>query len=406
MLRRPLVSFCMLNRNCGATLRDCLQSVVHLVDELIVIDTGSTDDSPAIARHFGARVIERPWTDDFAAARNDYLEVARGQWVLSLDADEVLGGCDRERLVTLLEWARDTAFRFTIHNYFLLRDFEHSLPPGDFAGRFTHGLGITNSHTIRLFPRRRGIQYCYPVHESLVPALQRARCRVRDIGVPIHHLGFLLGRQDAPAKFTRYLELGRRKLRDHPDYPLAYLELGKLLLCSGELEEAQQLFDRAAKMAPQLPNAIYYAGLARFRRGQLEDCHRLLDACARDSAGDANLAYLRAIVDKQEQRYVTAAAGFRRVVTETPLHVPAHIHLAECCLRAGELSEAASALATCRRLAPWQPSVYLLEAELARMQNQESRIGSILSDGLAATGQAQELLHYRRVSDAMNGMPA
>jgi len=403
---RPLISFCMLNRNGGETLRDCLQSVAHLVDELIVVDTGSTDDSPAVARSFGARVLERAWKEDFAAARNEYLEVARGRWVLSLDADEVLSGCDRERLATLVERAPDTAFRFTIHNYFLLRDFEHSLAPGDFAGRFTAGLGITNSYTIRLFPRRREIRYCYPVHESLVPALQRAGCRVREIDLPIHHVGFVLGRQGAPAKFTRYLEMGRRKLRDHPEYPLAYLELGKLLLCSGEFEEAQRLFDHAAKMAPLLPNVIYYAGLARLRRGQLDDCRRLLDARAQTSPIDANLAYLRAMIDKRERRFVAAASAFRRVVTETPDHVPAYIHLAECCLHIGELREAESVLAICRRMAPWQPSVYLLEAELARTQNQEWRIGNILSEGLTATGNSEELVHYKRVCEAMNLVPA
>src|SRR5260370_37189051 len=85
------VSFCMIVRNGAATLSACLRSVAALCDELIVVDTGSDDDSPEIARSFGARVVHTRWPGDFSAARNVYLEHARCPWVLSLDADEVLG---------------------------------------------------------------------------------------------------------------------------------------------------------------------------------------------------------------------------------------------------------------------------------------------------------------------------
>jgi tetratricopeptide (TPR) repeat protein len=402
----PLVSFCMLNRDGGETIRQCLESVAHLADEFIVVDSGSSDGSPEIARSFGARVIDRPWTDDFAAARNEYVRAATGRWILSIDADEVLAGCRREDFAALLEREPNTAFRFTIRNYFLLRDFEHSLAPGDFAGRSTPGVGVTNSQTIRLFPRRRGIAYTYRVHESLAPSLRRARCRVRDLGIPIHHVGFLMGRQQVGEKFTRYLDLGRRKLREHPENPLAYLELGKLLLCSGHLEESQELFDQAAQIAPSLPNVCYYAALARFKLGRLDECRQLIDTHLRASPDDVNLRYLRGIVEQRQQRFAEAAAMFRLLAAAQPDHFPTELHLAECCLRTGDLQEAHAALVTCRALAPWQPSVYVLDAELARLQGEPWRIEQILANGLATAGPCPELLDYQRVSQALDQVPA
>ena len=67
----PDISFCMIVRNGAATLATCLQSIASVVDETIVVDTGSTDGSPDVARRFGARVLSVPWPSDFAAARNE-----------------------------------------------------------------------------------------------------------------------------------------------------------------------------------------------------------------------------------------------------------------------------------------------------------------------------------------------
>src|SRR5205814_7456447 len=158
----------------------------------------------------------------------------------------------------------------------------------------------------------------YPIHESLAPSLQRARCRLRDIGLPIHHLGFLVGRDHVGDKFTRYLDLGRRKLREHPDNPLAYLELGKLLLCSGHLDEAQELFDRCAAIAPSLPNARYYAAMARFKLGKHDECRQLIDARLRESPSDVNMRYLHGIVEKKQRRFREAAAVFRQLAAAQP----------------------------------------------------------------------------------------
>ncbi|MFO1497104.1 MAG: glycosyltransferase [Verrucomicrobiota bacterium] len=88
--RAPKLSLCLIAKNEEKMLPRCLASVQGLADEIILVDTGSTDDTVAIARSFGAQVYHLPWTDDFSAPRNEALKHATGDWVLSLDADEEL----------------------------------------------------------------------------------------------------------------------------------------------------------------------------------------------------------------------------------------------------------------------------------------------------------------------------
>ena len=98
----PLVSACLIVKDEEESLARCLASLGPLVDEVVIIDTGSTDRTPEIARVCGARVFEEPWQDDFSLHRNQALEKATGRWLLVIDADEELFETDlgetRERL--------------------------------------------------------------------------------------------------------------------------------------------------------------------------------------------------------------------------------------------------------------------------------------------------------------------
>lgn len=88
--KRQSLSLCMIVRNEEQNLSECLDSVKNVVDEIIVIDTGSTDETVGIAESYGAQVEHFPWCDDFSKARNESIKYASGDWILWLDADERL----------------------------------------------------------------------------------------------------------------------------------------------------------------------------------------------------------------------------------------------------------------------------------------------------------------------------
>ena len=96
------ISLCMIVRDEAATLAQCLDSVEGVVDEIIVVDTGSTDATGEIAARYQARVYYLDWPDDFAAARNVSLAHATEDWVLVLDAEEVLNADGGQQLIFLI----------------------------------------------------------------------------------------------------------------------------------------------------------------------------------------------------------------------------------------------------------------------------------------------------------------
>ena len=86
-MKRNTVSLCLIARDEEATIGMAIKSVLALVDEVIVVDTGSRDNTRIIAEGYGAKVFDVPWADDFSAARNAALDQASGKWILVLDGD-------------------------------------------------------------------------------------------------------------------------------------------------------------------------------------------------------------------------------------------------------------------------------------------------------------------------------
>lgn len=113
------IALSMIVRNAAATLGACLQSVRDVVDEIVIADTGSTDSTVEIARASAARVIEIPWHNDFSDARNRSLAEVRANWVLVLDADEVLDPGAKSVIPNLAKERDVAGYQVSIRNYFL-----------------------------------------------------------------------------------------------------------------------------------------------------------------------------------------------------------------------------------------------------------------------------------------------
>ncbi|WP_233476275.1 glycosyltransferase family 2 protein [Paenibacillus sonchi] len=93
----------MIVKDEEALLSRCLESVKGIADEIIIVDTGSTDRTKQIAENYGAKIYDYVWSNDFAAARNESLRHAAGKWILVLDADEYLGSNDHSKWIEFLQ---------------------------------------------------------------------------------------------------------------------------------------------------------------------------------------------------------------------------------------------------------------------------------------------------------------
>ena len=238
MTARPRLSLCMIVRDERALLARCLASVGDLADEIVVVDTGSTDGSQDAALAAGARVIEQPWTRDFAHARNRSLSEATGRWILVLDADEQLTAPHRAALRELLD--------------------EHTPRTGDPAVAFNlvqnnvaaDGRSGMLVRIIRLFPNRADVRYAWPVHEQVGDALRSAAVAVVDSDVEILHDGY--------ADPARNLEKQRRnraifehQLESHGSLPpMLHFLLAGAQLDLGDTESALASYRRCAALVP------------------------------------------------------------------------------------------------------------------------------------------------------------
>ncbi|HZU35715.1 MAG TPA: glycosyltransferase, partial [Gemmataceae bacterium] len=209
---RQRVGLTMIVRNEEQNLPACLDSVMDLVDEAVIADTGSTYRTKEIAARYGTKVIDFPWVDSFAAARNASLAHLTAEWGLFMDADDRLDAENRDRLRKLIAGLRPGMAAFV---------FKCLCPPDPETGNAT-----VVDH-VRLFPNHPGVRWEFRVHEQVLPSLRRLGAIIRWSDVVIHHTGYLDPALQA-GKRERNLRLLRLEEKDNPDHPFTLFNLGCL----------------------------------------------------------------------------------------------------------------------------------------------------------------------------------
>ncbi|MDR3639522.1 MAG: glycosyltransferase [Isosphaeraceae bacterium] len=302
---RPKVSLTMIVRNEEQNLPACLASAEGLFDELVIVDTGSTDRTAEIARTFGARVFDFVWVDDFAAARNAALARARGDYAFWLDADDVLEPPERDKLKGVLSRLGETG-----ETAYVVRC---ACDP-DSSG----GGGATVVDHIRLFPVREDVRWTYRVHEQILPALRVADVPVRWTDVVVRHTGYA-DRALRRRKLGRDEAILRGELEERPDDPFVLFNLGSIAI---ELQDwPTALGHLQQSLAGSAPTDSItrklYALIARCYQ-MTGDPGKALETCAAGLAvdpDDAELHFREAVVRRNHGDAAGAERCWRRILT-------------------------------------------------------------------------------------------
>ena len=209
MRERPSISACMIVRNEEKLLPACLESIRDWVDEIIIVDTGSTDATMDIARHYGARIFEQPWANDFSKHRNFSIEQVTGDWLFIIDADERFFVEDVPSIIDYIREGRFSIFSVNVLNVY---------------GKEEERVTFCNS--VRFFRRDLKLRYAGIVHNVLqipkdTPVLQ-TRARLK-------HVGYDLSPERMKAKFERTRSLLKQQLSDNPDDVFALFNYAELL---------------------------------------------------------------------------------------------------------------------------------------------------------------------------------
>jgi tetratricopeptide (TPR) repeat protein len=225
---RATVSLCMIVRNEAHQLAECLMPVADLFDEIVIVDTGSRDDTAEVARRFTPHVFHFEWCDDFSAARNESLRHASGQWIFWLDADDRLSSENVARLKATLAALPSEPAAFMMDTACVPRD------ASDAERLITHP---------RLFWRHPELHWRGRVHEQVRPCPTTLDFRVVFSDVRIEHVGYQDG-ATRQRKLKRDVRLLRMDYAVDPDDPSTLLHLGQAYAEMGQADEAKKYLMR------------------------------------------------------------------------------------------------------------------------------------------------------------------
>lgn len=371
------VSLCMIVKNEERFLEQCLRSIADVVDEICIVDTGSTDRTIEIAKTFGARVELREWRNDFAWARNEALAMATRRWIIMLDADEELIAESKPAL-------RELRTKSAHHTGGWIRCYNKS---DDYAGT-----GAMSHVLVRVFPNDERIRFRGMIHEYVT--LDNANQGITAVNTPIgiiHH-GYLKDIVAERGKATRNLEIVKASIDADPSDPFNWFNLGSTAFLMGDYEAARDALEKmreingstgrgfianglailaetycdklkdptkgeeislaALKFSPHYANAHFQLGKSLIAQGRFEEGRAAYQAAIDDKA----FAHQQFVVDDQvytwkahseigssyamQQDDASAIEWYRKGLKNAPGIQPLMLNLARALEREGQQDEA------------------------------------------------------------------
>lgn len=237
------LSLCMIVKNEETSLAQCLESVQEVVNEIVILDTGSTDNTIQIAKEFGAKVSSFAWNNNFASARNEALKWVTGDWILVLDADERLSPQIIPQLQQLIEEKDNLVVN-------LIRQ----------------EIGATQSPyslVSRLFRRHPQLQFSRPYHALIDDSVsqilkQEPHWKIVDLPeIAIQHYGYHPEAITALNKSQRAQEAMESFLKDNPNDPYVCSKLGALYVSFGQIKQGIKLLRTGLKSNKAETNLLY-----------------------------------------------------------------------------------------------------------------------------------------------------
>ena len=283
--KEPTISCCMIVKNEEAFLDQCVKSVKDYVDEIIIVDTGSTDRTVEIARQYTDKVYFHPWEGSFSKARNQALIYAACDWIFQIDGDEELVCGSGEKIREAVRNAGPAdAFHVNI------------------ISTYSNGAKRARHNFERLFRNNGVIHYEGIVHNRVEGA-----SKIKESKIELMHYGYDVDEKKAQEKFLRTSDLLKKQIAENPGDPMPHHYLGASYLSRGMNEDAAresiiaiELAERKNDDHPLYLWARHNAAIAFFRMGDL------------DKAREYSLSALRKYPEHLDSHYtLTMVAGER-----------------------------------------------------------------------------------------------
>jgi glycosyltransferase involved in cell wall biosynthesis len=383
----PLISLAMIVKNEETNLAHCLESVRQLVDEMIIIDTGSTDGTIDIARGFGAKVHHFLWCDDFSAARNESLKHCKGEWALILDGDEAIDPLDYEKIRAAC--ARPTADCYALIHRHYLQSSSFSVEGRECVpnvSKYGEGKALpfyVDTSVYRLARMFDGLSFIGRIHETLDQSVLSSGKTLGDLDAVIHHYGHLdKGRVDYKAQY--YFMLSQKEAEQSPLDDFAQYKLLKQAITAKQWDVALKGIQERMQINPeaQEPSVMYWRGIALHGLGRHEEAIKAMDLLLA-----LKPSHHIAIAHKADS-YVALGDidGGRQLMLKAmelaPSYVPGYRFLAELEINHNNLDAARKILLDAFKVVPNEETLYGLMLNVELLSENHSQAGEVALQGL------------------------
>lgn len=222
---KSYLSACLIVKNEEDMLRRCLESLKGGVDEIVIVDTGSTDKTKEIAKEFTDKVYDFEWTNDFAEARNFAGSHATGEWILAIDADECV---DPENLAAAIDEIKSHDNKFDTYAVEII----------NFLDEFGESSAANNM--ARIYKNDGTLYFEGPIHEQIVN--KKGKQALLKSLLKLYHYGYLPNVVKRQNKRTRNMNIIKKSLHSEKDKGFTHFNLGQELRALGKTEEALNAF--------------------------------------------------------------------------------------------------------------------------------------------------------------------
>jgi len=273
------ISLCMIIKDEEKWLEICLSSIKDLVEEIIIVDTGSKDKSKEIAKRFTDNVFDFKWDNNFSDARNFAISKATKGWILSFDADEIIADFDKEKIKKIIELDEADSYFFNWRNYTNVIGVAGFISStGDKYKESKVAAGFSISKVLRFFKNKKEYFFEGKIHETVDTSIKNSGGTIFDTDVVIHHFGNL-DKNKFIEKKKKYIELLRKRLdeKDFGEKEEDYIcsELAGELINSGNRDEGIYFLEKAVSIKEEYIY-LYNLGTQYLIKGRLDDAEKTL----------------------------------------------------------------------------------------------------------------------------------
>lgn len=299
------ISVCIIAKNEEKNIEKLLKSLQPYSFEIVVVDTGSTDLTKAVASKYTEHIYDFPWIDDFSAARNFSVSKASNDWILYLDCDHILEPFDSKKLCSLIEGKEEILGDVLIKNMLTTSSGESSVLP----------------FSCPLLFHRKYYRFEYPIHEQLVPLAPIPLRPNFATNLSVLHSGYNVSKEEDLRKQERNIRLLEKMLPDCPQQHKSYIyyQLGTSYK-NFNPERSLEYFKKARELGispfePYLPLFVIEYGFALFRHEEPEQALALLKDYSDSLYQFADLHFLMGVVSMNLRRYEDAVAYFQQALS-------------------------------------------------------------------------------------------